>query len=293
MTDTKKLRNSATTLSSAAIAAVWLYASDVSAAELCRFTGTTDYQGRATITTDVARFDGLTRVDVVGTFAARWNLVLPVQYLMEEISTWKGNDLQEVAVNYRYLVADHIVRQNWDVFQRGPDGLQGRRVQGKTFTEFRERHPGFAQHWDASSFARTWLQDYVSAAPERRADLDLKGTELPPGLRSPLAMAFYWVRFLPRRNADVPVFLPGFKADRILELPIQAGPDAAGMRWMATLRHPALSVAPVSTATAWITTDNHLQRLAFDLHGPGGSAQGQIHQEGCKESPGVVTERQR
>lgn len=277
----------------AAVAATWLCALDASAAELCRFAGTTDYQGRATITTDVENIDGLTRVDVVVAFSARWHLLVPVRYLMEEVSTWKGEELQEVAVNYRYLIADHIVRQNWDVFQRTPEGMQGRRVQGKTLAEFRDKHPGFAQHWDSSDFGRNWLPDYPFASPERRVDLDLDGAKLSFGLRSPLAMAFYWVRFLPHRDAEVPVFLPGFKADRVIVLPIQAVTYAGGMRWKALLQYPSLSATPASSATAWTSPEGRLQQLAFELHGPRGSAQGLIHQEGCEEIPVMPAEGRR
>ncbi len=46
------------------------------------------------------------------------------------------------------------------------------------------------------------------------------------GLSSPLAMAFYWIRWLPRGGDEVPVFLPGFKADKLVDVPV--GPASAG-----------------------------------------------------------------
>ena len=97
-------------------------------------------------------------------------------------------------MNSRYLIGNHIVRQQWDYFQRGADGLQAYRVQAKTLADFRRRHPGFIQHWDPATFGQPWLDDYPAVSPERRIDLDLKGAPLPSALRPPLAMAFYWVR---------------------------------------------------------------------------------------------------
>ena len=293
VTEAKTLPALVKTLLPATVAATLLWMANASAAELCRFAGTTDYQGRVTITTETATGNGATQVDVVATVAAWWNFLLPIQYLTEEISSWRGEELQSVAVNYRYLVGSHIVRQNWDVFERRSNAMQGWRVQGKTLSEFREKHPGFAQHWETAGFGQSWLPDYRFASPERRRDLDLDGARLPPGLRSPLAMAFYWVRFLPHHDVNVPVFLPGFKADKIIELPIRAIADPNSVQWRAPLRYPALSATPASGATVWVSADGHLQQLAFELHGSRGSVQGLIHQEGCEEVPTMPTEGRR
>ena len=280
-------------LLTAGVVAARLSTVDASAAEVCRFAGTTDYHGHVAVTTDVTAMDGVTRVDVAVRFAATTSFWLPIQYLVEEISTWRAGTLESVAVNNRYLVAGHIVRQLWDVFQRGTDGLQARRVQGKTLGDFRLKHPGFVQYWDPATFGRRWLQDYPSAPPERRADLDLRGSPLPSGLRSPFAMAFYWVRWLPHGGDDVPVFLPGFKADRLVDLTVTAAASAGGMLWQAPLHYSALSDRPVSTAMAWTSPDRHLLRLAFELHGSRGSARGQIDQEGCDGDPVMPAERRR
>jgi hypothetical protein len=266
---------------------------DASAGEICRFAGTTDYAGHVAITTDVTATDDITRVDVVATFEATTMLWAHIRYLVEEVSTWRAGGLESVAVNSRYLIGDHIVRQQWDDFQRGADGLQARRVQAKSLADFRLRHPGFVQHWDPTTFGQPWLDNYQTASPERRADLDLKGSPLPPGLRSPLAMAFYWVRWLPRGGQNVPVFLPGFKGERLVDLPIVASSLSDGTLWRAPLHYSALSERPASTATAWTSIDGHLLRLAFELHGARGSANGLINQEGCEGAPVVPADRPR
>jgi hypothetical protein len=260
-----------------------------SAGEVCRFAGITDYAGHVGVTTDVAAADGITRVSVAITFESTTMFWPHIHYLLEEVSTWRAAELESVAVNSRYLLGSHIVRQQWDDFQRGADGLQARRVQAKTLSDFRRRHPGFIQHWDPATFGQPWLPDYQSASPERRADLDLKGSPLPSGLRSPLAMAFYWVRWLPRAGEDVTVFLPGFKSERLVDLPIAATASSDGTLWRAPLHYSGLSERPTSTATAWTSPDGHLMRLAVELHGSRGSAEGMIHQEGCEGVPVVPT----
>lgn len=258
--------------------AVALWAGCASAREVCRYSGTTDYDGHVDVRSDIDTADGVTTVDVAVRFEATTWLWLHYHYLVEEISTWRGGEIQSVAVNNRALVGSHIVRQQWDVFQRGPAGLEGRRVQSKSLGEFRRKHPGFVQHWDPARFGDAWLQDYAGAGAERRPDLDVA---VVAGLRTPLALAFYWVLLMPGGRQEVPVFLPGFKADRRMELPVAAGPWGSGMTFQATLRHPALSEKPASTVTAWALADHHLQQATFELHGPNGTARGLIHSEDC------------
>ena len=208
-----------------------------------------------------------------------------VHYLVEEVSNWRDGQLQGVAVNTRYLVGDHIVRQQWDNFQRGMDGLRAYRVQAKNLADFRRRHPGFIQHWDPATFGQPWLNDYPAASPERRADLDLRGAPLPAQLRSPLAMAFYWVRWLRPGSEVVPVFLPGFKADRLMELPIASSGSPSGTLWRASLHYPTLRDSPSSTAQAMISPDRHLLKISFELHTFQGSGIGLITQQGCEGNP--------
>jgi hypothetical protein len=268
---------------------VALRAVDASAAEICRYTGSTDYDGRVAVTTDVTESDGITRIDVAGDFEATTMLWFRIHYLLEEVSTWRDGELQSVSMNSRYLLGDHIVRQSWDDFRRGGDGLQAYRVQGKTLADFRLKHPGFARHWDPATFGQPWLRDYPSAPPERRADLDLANA--PAGLRSPLALAFYWIRWLPRGEQTVPVFLPGFKKEPLVELPIAGVPSSSGTLLRAPLRHPAFNETPVSFATARISADRHLLQLAVEVHGSSGSGRGLITEDGCDGKPVVPANR--
>ena len=117
---------------------------DASASEVCRFGGTTDGAGHVAITTDVAAMNGVTRIEVEMTFETTGMFWLPIHYLVDEISTWRMGEMEGLAVNTRYLVGDRIARQQWDTFQRGPDGLQAHRVQAK-------RLPIFAIDTQASS----------------------------------------------------------------------------------------------------------------------------------------------
>ena len=100
-------------------------------------------------------------------------------------------------------------------------------------------------------------------------------------------MAFYWIRWLPHRSLDVPVFLPGFKRDGLVDLSITATTSLGGTVWRAPLRYPALSESPASTATAWTSPDGHLLRLTVDVHHPSGSGRGVIEQLACEGTPVV------
>ena len=250
------------------------------AAETCRFAGTTSHDGRLAARTEVSEAGGLLTVDVAVTLAASaW--LANVQYMGEEISTWRAGQLQSVAVNARTIIDGEIKRQQWDVFVRDAGGLRARRVQAKTLTDFRRLHPGFVRHWAPAGFGEPWLQDYGSAAPERRPDLDLPASALTSGLRTPLALALYWSRFLPAGGGAAPMFLPGFKRDARAAL--EVGPVSTGegwRRWQATLRHPALDGS--SKVAAWVSPDNYLLQLAFDLHAQLGSGQALIRAQGCQ-----------
>src|SRR5271170_2879359 len=69
--------------------------------ELCHFAGTTDYAGQLDVTTDVSTraVDGTMTVDVIVRFAGTPMPFVHINYLMQEISTWKSDQLQSVAVN--------------------------------------------------------------------------------------------------------------------------------------------------------------------------------------------------
>ncbi len=260
-----------------------LAAAPAAASEVCRYTGVTDYAGHLTLTTTATTNGGATTVDVAADFEATSMVFVHLRYLVEEISLWRDGRMQYVAMNTRNAVNGHVVRQLWDKFDRVGQTLQGQRVQGKTLADFAHKHPGFAAHWDRADFARTWLDDFPRGAPERRPDLDLEPA--PQAVRPPMALAFYWVRFLPPGGAAVPVFMPGFKADKSLELDISGHATAAGTVLRAPLHYDWFNASPVSTVAARVSPDHHLQILAFDVHGPRGAARGVIHQEFCSGTP--------
>jgi hypothetical protein len=257
----------------------------VSAAEVCQFAGPTDYAGRVAVTTIVSTVHDSTVVDVAATFDSATMFVFGVHYRLEEVSIWRGSRLEDVAVNSRYLFGHRIVRQQWDEFRRAADGMQAERVQGKTLADFRRRHPGFVRHWDPATFGQPWLLDYPSASPERRTDLDLHVSPSISPLRSPLAMAFYWVRRLPDAAQDVPVFLPGFKADRLVDVRLAPAAVATGTAWRTVLHYPSLSEREPSTAAALVSPDDRLLRIEFELHTVHGSGRGEIDLQGCGGSP--------
>ena len=52
------------------------------------------------------------------------------------------------------------------------------------------------------------------------------------------ARAFYWIRWLPGGDQNVSVFLPGFKAEQLVQLPITSSASASSTEWHARLRYP-------------------------------------------------------
>lgn len=245
------------------------------AAEVCTYAGAASHKARVAVRTEAAEAAGLLTVRVVARLQAEpwwWS----VGYLPEEISTWRGGELQSVAVNGRYILDGRARRQQWDVLVRGPDGLQAQRVQSTSAAEFGRRHPRFAANWDPARFGQPWLADYAAAAPERRTDLDLPRAGLAPGLRTPLALAFYWSRFLGPGSATVPVFLPGWKRDARVDEPVAA---VAPGRWRMALRHPALGGG--SWAEAAVSPDHRLLRLTFAVRARAGNGEGWVVLEGC------------
>ncbi len=239
------------------------------AAETCSFVGETSYRGRVAVTAAATETGGVLTVHVTARMdAAPWRL-WDVQFLAEEISQWRGGVLQSVAVNGRYSVNGSVKRQQWDVFVPGPGGLVASRVQAKRLSDFSRRHPAFAAHWSPADFGRPWLGEFPMAQPERRPDLDLPRTAMPAGVRTPLALAFYWSRFL--TPGPVPVFLPGWKRDARVDEAVSGG----GGRWHMTLAHPALAGSASSWAEAQVT-DGRLQRLTFEAHTPMGDGTGSV-----------------
>jgi hypothetical protein len=269
----------------ACLIAGYLFAIPAWGSEVCRFAGTTDFDGQVAVTAiaDTNPADGTTTVDVRLGFNGTPMLFVHTNYLMQEISTWKATRLQSLAVNSRYRVDGHVVRQLWDVFVRGNDGLEAYRLQARTPKEFLGKHPTFAEHANWAAFGHPWLQDYWRANPERRRDLDLPASSAVPGIRSPLALAFYWGERLPRTGEAATVFLPGFKKDKSVTLTITpAGPPSGGAQpWETSLRYPALSMTQASTAKAWVSADGRLLELAVQVRTRDYTARGVIRLEGC------------
>ena len=251
-------------------------------AEVCRYAGTTSGGGQVAVTAEVGSSGEEITVDVTVSFRIdAW--FSDYRYLGQEISTWRRGELQSLAVNQRNVVDGEAKKQQWDVFLRDAAGLRAFRVQAKRLADFQQRHPGFVRHWSPASFGQPWLQEFATARPERRPDLDLPRAALASGLRSPLALAFYWSRFLPGTGGAAPVFLPGFKRNARTE--VAFGPAAAGegwRRWQSQLQHPGLDRSPASIAAAWVSPDGYLLQMGFDVHAPLGSGQALVRAQGCQ-----------
>jgi hypothetical protein len=107
---------------------------------------------------------------------------------------------------------------------------------------------------------------------------------MPPGVGPPLALAFYWSRWIGPDGQKVAVFLPGFKRDSRADISVVSlGIDGDGTRhFRSTVRHPQLSRDEASVGDAWIAADHRLTRVTFDAHGASGNAQGDVRLERCQ-----------
>ncbi len=79
-----------------------------------------------------------------------------------------------------------------------------------------------------------------------------------------------------RAAQDVPAYLPGFKAERLVEVPVASEPAAARTVWRAVLHYSSLNERQPSPASALVSPDQHLMRIAFELHTVYGSGRGEI-----------------
>ncbi len=241
-------------------------------AEICTYEGDTDYRGHASVRTEANTVGGVLTLRVTGRLTASpWRL-WDVEYLGDEITTWRNGVLLSIATNGRYLVNGEVSRQQWDVFQPDPAGLMASRAQAKRIRDFRARYPSFAANWPTTAFGRDWLPGFSAAPPERRPDLDLLHPN--PAVRTPLALAFYWVRFLPLDTSTVPVFLPGFKHDALVTEAL----TRQGNTWSMPLRHPAIGTGSSATATV---EAGMLRRLTIEAHETLGDGAGSVTLKGC------------
>ena len=259
--------------------AAWVWAAPGGAVETCRYSGSSDYNSQISVVSTAEKSGGALIVDVAASVTATQFLWVKLRYSMEERSVWRGGQLDDLAMNTRYSVGAHIVRQIWDRFQRSADGFHAWRVQGKKPAEFLSKYAGFAREWYTAAFGKPWVDDFQQLPPERRPDLDLPSGDAAPDLVTPFALAFYWDRFAPEGGLASPVFMAGFKTDKIMRIAISPGPGGA---WRAPLHYVALSETPPSNATAFVSSDRHLTRLTFELHGSAGSARGVVSQIACQ-----------
>jgi hypothetical protein len=255
---------------------------DAASAEVCQFTGTTDPSGTISVISSVETANGVTKVDVSATYDTTAYLFFHVHYLVNEITLWQGDQLQTIGINTRYLLGSHVIRQTWDVFHRDNASMRGYRVQGKTLADFERKHRGFVRYWDPTTFGRPWLDNFEAAVPERRADLDLVRSASSPKLQTPFAFTFYSIRMLRPGAAEQTIFLPGFKGEKLLTLPLTSSRSNAGVVWQAIIKYSNFSTTEVSTVTANIAPDRHLKWIEMDLHDKRVDAKGALTLQSCQ-----------
>jgi len=91
--------------------------------EVCEYAGQTDYSGLASVRAEIWTARNETEILVTLRFTATVWIIFKVEYLAEETSRWRNDELRSVALNTRYLVNGRIIRQQWDYFDREKDGF--------------------------------------------------------------------------------------------------------------------------------------------------------------------------
>lgn len=239
-------------------------------AATCNYTGTSSYNGQIAATvTDTETASGLVINVLLRLDATPWHL-WPVQFLIQEQSTYRNNTLQSVAVNGRWTSNGTIRRQYWDLLTPGPAGFEAYRIQVKRQSDLQRRNVPFAQYWNPTTFAQPWEQTFTQSTPDRRPDLDLPTNQRVPGLKTPLALAFYWSRQpLPR---TIPIFLPGWKHDaRLTGTLAQSGPKTR-----LTVAYPALE------PTSYIEAAQNPHTLHLQAETTAGNGEATLTQTKCR-----------
>ena len=242
------------------------------AEETCRYAGTTSYSGQVTVETkavDRERRDH-GRCRRLGQRPVVRDHRLAISYTKKSAPGGTASSVRSRSIIVTASLGS-IRRQQWDLFNRTPEGMTAYRVQAKTLADFQTKHPGFVSHWDPATFGRPWLPDYAAAPPERRADLDLPRAAMPArpwdavgagvllgamggsGQRGPFRYSCQGSRKTPGSTS---------RSSRSAWRPTDLRACSRS-----TVRHPQLSETEVSTGDAWISPDHRLR--PGDVRGAG------------------------
>lgn len=257
----------------------FLFPFSIFADEVCQYKGNADYSGKMWAQTHVTTVGPKTVVQVLFKIHATALLFIGVDYWMEELTSWENGELQSAATNTRYLVNDEIRRQSWKVLPRNGNNFEGYKLESKHESKFKERYPIFAPIWDLQAFGKDWLGQFQQSSPDRRADYDVA---FEPGLTTPLAFAFYGIRFL-KQASRIPVFVAGEERQKRVDLQIasaQITSDGSKV-WRVPFHAGPLNTAENSPATAEVARDGSLRKMDLSIVHSLGSASGTFISQGC------------
>jgi hypothetical protein len=83
-----------------------------------------------------------------------------------------------------------VVRFNWKT-----KSAKSFRIDGTNEAEFAQKYPKFTKYWPLSMAGRPWFNDFFSAAPDARKDMDVIGFN--QSLSSPTIFALFLSRYIP------------------------------------------------------------------------------------------------
>ena len=264
---------------------LFLFSITVHADEVFQFRGNSYYSGKMSAQTRVSTSGNTTTVQVLFRIHATAALIVGIDYWMEELTTWSSGELQTAATNTRYMVNDEIKRQSWKAFTKNNNMFEGYKIESKHPDQFKSRYPLLATIWELSSFGKSWLPQFYPSSPDRRSDYDVA---VEPGLQTPLAFAFYYLRFL-QNAAQVPVFVVGEEREKRVDLVLNSPEQLNGTKvWRVPFRAGPLKTADNKPARAEIGPDQQLHRLKLSMVHTMGSAEGELISEGCVTETSVA-----
>jgi hypothetical protein len=273
-------------LSSVIGTGIVIVAASSAQAETCQYSGTTDFNGKASIETRYKKTADTITFRTLLRFTASF-FGFHVEYDFDNIDVLSAQyeQLQEVSVNSRYSINGKTNRLNWDhaQFHWSPNETHATRITALKPEDLSGKYPTFAKYWDPSTFGSDWVQDFKELPLEERPDLDISGFD--HTLQSMLYVAFVQTRRTDPKNGPI-VFEPFFLGSKTGKPSpsIQADPVVSGNQavWSTPLNIGGTETSDGKPAQFTVDLRTHtLEAVHLVIHRDIITAQGNLVLQGC------------
>jgi hypothetical protein len=255
-------------------------------AETCQYSGTTDFNGKASIETRYKKTaDTITSRTLLRFTASLFGF--NIEYDFDDIDVLSAQDeqLRAVSVNSRYSINGKTNRLNWDhaQFHWSPNETHATRITALRPEDLSEKYATFAKYWEPSTFGSDWVADFQQIPLEERTDLDISGFD--HTLQSMLYVAFVKTRRTDPKNGPIefePFFL-GSKTGKPAAA-IQADPVVSGNQvvWSTPLNIGGTETSDGKPAQLTVDLRTHaLKAVHLVIHRDVITAQGNLVLQGC------------